>query len=144
MEKWTIPADFERWEYILKNISELLQNDGFSRSFINSLSLAADEVFANISMYSCVDRSGEVEITFDIQNTATEKMALMTFKDNGAPFDPLKAPEPDFPDGPASGRSPGGLGIFIIKNQVDHIDYEYTNDHNILTLKKYQKIRGTL
>ena len=36
----------------------------------------------------------------------------------------------------ASERQIGGLGIFIVKQSMDEISYEYKNNQNILTIKK--------
>lgn len=60
---------------------------------------------------------------------------IITFIDNGVPFDPLKADDPDITLS-AQERQIGGLGIYMVKQSMDEISYEYRNGQNILTIKK--------
>ena len=57
----------------------------------------------------------------------------LTFRDNGTPYNPLDAKEPDI-TASADERQIGGLGIFIVRKMMDNVDYMYKNGHNILTL----------
>jgi sigma-B regulation protein RsbU (phosphoserine phosphatase) len=47
----------------------------------------------------------------------------------------IKKEDPDITK-KASERKKGGLGIFFVKKKVDSIAYEYSDNKNILTLKK--------
>ena len=38
---------------------------------------------------------------------------------------------------PAEARRIGGLGILMVKKSMDEMSYEYKDNQNILTLKKY-------
>ena len=60
---------------------------------------------------------------------------IITFIDNGVPFDSLKADDPDITLS-AQERQIGGLGIYMVKQSMDEISYEYRNGQNILTIKK--------
>ena len=60
-------------------------------------------------------------------------MTIM-FKDKGKPFNPLLVQEPDITL-PLSERSPGGLGIFIVKKLMSDTGYAYLDGHNVLTLE---------
>ena len=59
----------------------------------------------------------------------------ITFVDNGVPYDPLKKTDPDTTLS-IEDRDIGGLGILIVKKTMDHINYEYKDGKNILTIKK--------
>ena len=61
---------------------------------------------------------------------------VLTFIDNGKPYDPLSAAEPDT-SLPAKQRQIGGLGIFMVRNTMDDISYEYLGGQNILTVLKH-------
>lgn len=58
----------------------------------------------------------------------------MRFEDDGVPYNPLEKPDPDI-NLPPEQRPLGGLGIFMVKEMADDIQYEYTNNSNILILK---------
>lgn len=55
--------------------------------------------------------------------------------DNGRPFDPAAAPEPDL-SGAIKEREPGGLGIHLMRSMMDRIDYRHADGFNRLTLVK--------
>jgi anti-sigma regulatory factor (Ser/Thr protein kinase) len=60
---------------------------------------------------------------------------LITFEDSGVPYDPLAKEDPDVTLS-AEERKIGGLGIYMVKQSVDHVRYEDKDGKNILTLEK--------
>lgn len=60
---------------------------------------------------------------------------VVTFIDNGVPYDPLEKEDPDVTLN-AEQREIGGLGIYMVKKTMDEIDYEYKDGQNILRIKK--------
>ena len=60
---------------------------------------------------------------------------VITFIDNGVPYDPLAKADPDTTLS-AEERDIGGLGIYMVKKSMDEITYEYKDGHNILSIKK--------
>ena len=55
--------------------------------------------------------------------------------DNGVPYDPLVKADPDTTLS-AEERDIGGLGIYMVKQSMDEITYEYKDGQNILAIKK--------
>ena len=55
--------------------------------------------------------------------------------DSGVPFDPLARPDPDVTLS-SKERKIGGLGIYMMKQTMDDVSYEYSNGENVLTMKK--------
>ena len=55
--------------------------------------------------------------------------------DNGVPYDPLAAKDPDTTLS-AEERQIGGLGIYMVKKSMDEISYEYQDGKNILKIRK--------
>ena len=53
------------------------------------------------------------------------------FVDNGKPFDPLRVEPPDITL-PAEERTIGGLGIFLVREMTESVEYKYENNKNIL------------
>ena len=54
---------------------------------------------------------------------------------SGIPFDPTQQEEPDITLS-AEERPIGGLGILLVRELMDSINYERINGENILTLTK--------
>ena len=59
----------------------------------------------------------------------------ITFTDRGMPYDPLANEDPDVTL-PADERPIGGLGVYLVKQTMDDVRYEYKDGKNILTIKK--------
>ena len=57
------------------------------------------------------------------------------FRDQGIPFNPMSAKEPDTTLS-AEEREIGGLGIFLVRKTMDRVEYEYKDGENILHLYK--------
>jgi anti-sigma regulatory factor (Ser/Thr protein kinase) len=55
--------------------------------------------------------------------------------DSGIPFDPTTKEDADITLG-VEERPIGGLGIFLVRQLMDTILYEYKDKKNILTLRK--------
>lgn len=58
------------------------------------------------------------------------------FIDEGRPYNPLNAAEPDVTL-PVEQREVGGLGILMTKKSMDAVEYRFEDNKNILTIKKY-------
>ena len=88
--------------------------------------VAVDEIYANIVHYS---GAGYAEMRI-MQH---DGRVNVIFRDNGTPYNPLEAEEPDI-TASAEEREIGGLGIFMVRKMMDSVDYMYKDGHNILTL----------
>ena len=67
----------------------------------------------------------------EIEETGAE----VEVEDDGLCFNPLDAPEPDL-TGPIEDRPIGGLGIYLVKNIMDELDYRRREGRNCLFMKK--------
>ena len=61
-------------------------------------------------------------------------------EDNGIKFNPLEQKEPDACLS-IDKMEVGGLGIFLVKNNIDTIEYKYKDNKNILILTKNIKYK---
>ena len=99
----------------------------------SQIDVAVEEIFVNIASYAYGDETGKVVLKIKIDNDP--KKAVITFMDSGIPYDPLAKEDPDVTLS-AEERQIGGLGIFMTKQFMDELEYEYTDGQNVLTLKK--------
>ncbi len=63
------------------------------------------------------------------------KVLTILLRDAGVPFNPLEKADPDVTL-PLEERQVGGLGIYLCKQLMDHIEYKYEDGCNILLMKK--------
>ncbi|MCR5452894.1 MAG: ATP-binding protein [Lachnospiraceae bacterium] len=135
MKDMTIKAETENlhavFDFVVDGLMELQQTP----TFIRQCKLSAEEVFLNICSYSYESEIGSVYITRDIVNKGSDKEVVISFSDSGIPFNPLTADDPDL-TAELEDRQIGGLGIFLVKELMDEVSYEYEDGHNILTMKK--------
>ena len=97
------------------------------------INIVIDEIFSNIVRYAYGERDGSVTVQTGIGGE--HPTASITFIDDGRPYDPRTAPEPDITL-EARLRPIGGLGLFMVKKIMDQLDYEYTDGKNVLTIRK--------
>ena len=98
------------------------------------LELAFEEAIVNIVSYAYPDKKGSIDVEVTIEKG---KVAQVTLVDSGIPFDPTKQ-RPKIPDQnvPASEREIGGLGIALIHELMDQIEYERMGNANCLKFSK--------
>ena len=133
MKEITVEAKVPNITAITAFIDEELEKAGCSMKAQMQLDIAADEVFANVSMYAYAPETGDVTVGLEIDGET--KTATLQFRDRGIPFDPTLVEEPDVTL-PAEKRRIGGLGIFMVKKSMDSVHYEYRDGQNILTITK--------
>ena len=93
-----------------------------------TLRLVLEEIVTNIITHAYEDREPH-EITVSMK-CVDEGMAVVV-EDDGREFNPLTAPEPDL-SVPLEDRPPGGLGIHLIREFADRIEYRRIADRNRL------------
>ena len=97
------------------------------------IELAIEEIFINIATYAYAPGAGNATIRMEV--TGEPKTAVITLKDQGKPYNPLEREDPDVTLS-AEERRIGGLGIFLTRQLMDELEYEYTDGSNILTMRK--------
>ncbi|MDO4869922.1 MAG: ATP-binding protein [Bacillota bacterium] len=132
-EELEIEADIENLPEVMSFIEKRLEKTDCSLKDINQISVAAEEIFSNISHYAYAPETGAAYIR--VETSEDPITVTLTFMDGGMPYDPLSKEDPDVALS-ADEREIGGLGIFLVKNIMDDIEYKYENGKNILILKK--------
>ena len=128
-----IVADKANLPEVLSFIEEHIASLEPSGKAKMQLDLAAEEIFVNIADYAYAPGKGRAKILVETDEKAHE--AVITFTDEGRPFDPTAMNDPELSI-PADERTPGGLGIFLTKKLMDGVSYEYRDGKNILKLIK--------
>ena len=107
-------------------VEEHLEKFEVPMKLSTKLMVAVDEIYSNIVRYS-----GASEAQVRIMKE-TDTLRLV-FSDNGKPYNPLDAKEPDV-TASAEDRAIGGLGIFMVRKMMDKVEYMYKDGQNVLTL----------
>ncbi len=95
------------------------------------IEVSLEEIFVNVAHYAYPEGKGWAEIHVSVE----EGVASITLIDGGIPYDPLSRPDPDVTQS-SEDRPIGGLGIYMVKQKMDDVSYEYRDGKNMLTIKK--------
>ena len=129
----TIEAAIENIRVVTDFADEQLATLGCPLKARMQIDIAIDELFSNIAQYAYSPETGDVTIRVD---AAKEPPAvLISFIDCGKPYNPLAKEDPDIALS-AEEREIGGLGIFMVKEIMDEMRYQYKDGQNILTIRK--------
>ena len=134
MKKITVEAVLENLQTVIDFATEQLETRDCPMKTSMQLELVIEEIFVNISTYAYHPEIGSS--TFCIEFEENPTAVLMTFIDGGKPYNPLEKADPDTTLD-LDERDVGGLGIFLVKKNVDEIAYEYADGKNILRMRKF-------
>ena len=113
-------------------IEEVITEFAIPADYILRLQLVLEEVVSNVMLYAYIDNEKhtiKVEAGYDSNEIAFRVI------DDGVEFDPTAAPDADITRS-ADDRDLGGLGIFIVRQTMDRVEYCRREGANILTLTK--------
>lgn len=133
MSEIRLDATIENIEVAVEFINEELKNINCPEDTIAVIGIAVDEILANIAMYAY--KSGNGDVTIQFENIEESKSVMITFIDEGIKYNPLAKEDPDITLS-LEDREIGGLGIFIVKNSMDDMIYEYVDNKNVLKIVK--------
>lgn len=105
---------------------------GLSSQTLLELNLVLEEVVANIISYAYGD-SGRHEIV--VQADLRDGELVLEVEDDGRAFNPAQIPTPDL-DSPLEYRKVGGLGLHLVREFTDSIEYGREQDKNRLVMRK--------
>lgn len=125
-----IEAQREKLDELLDIVRADMEEKGCPAEKQISVEICAEEIFVNIASYAYEDTTGEAWITEEVTDTGIS----LCFKDQGIPYNPLEKEDPDITLS-AESRQIGGLGIYMVKNMMDSVSYEYTDGKNCLTIE---------
>jgi serine/threonine-protein kinase RsbW len=101
-------------------------------SILMPTTLILEELFTNTITHGVADGR---EVFIQVNLNIKKDELIMTYKDNGIPFNVLELPDPDLTSS-IENREVGGLGVHYVKTLSDSVEYEYTEKNNVLQIKK--------
>ena len=105
---------------------------GFNPTVSMQMNLAIEEAVVNVMNYA-YPRGKKGDVTIEaLSNDVRLKFVII---DSGTPFDPTVHADVDTTLS-AQERPIGGLGIHLVRQMMDSINYERVNNLNVLTLRK--------
>lgn len=109
-------------------VADLAAKAGFGADKGIRLQLAIEEWIVNVCSHAYGGRGGTIEVALRQRSGSL----LVDVADDGPPFDPTAASEPDVAM-PLEEREPGGLGLLLIRRMTDEISYSRDGGRNVVT-----------
>ena len=134
MKTMIIEASNDNQYTVNEYIDSFLENEGCSLKAQTQIDLCVEEIFVNIANYAYGEGKGNAEIS--VENN--DGKVTITFTDSGIAYNPLEKSDPDTTLS-ADERQIGGLGIFLVKKNMDSVSYEYKDNKNIFSMTKQIK-----
>jgi serine/threonine-protein kinase RsbW len=132
---FSFSAELKNLAALRRFVEERMVGLGVDPEAIPGLVLAVDEAATNIIVHGYRNRGGVIEVEVQLE----EGDLVLRLRDQAPPFDPTSVSPPDLTR-PLEERSPGGLGIYLIRQAVDEISYRVAPEGgNELTLVKKRK-----
>ena len=120
---------------ILTTILQTPEVSSCSKKDVLLLRLACEEIVMNVTSYAYPE---DADGFLDVEIEKADNRVAIRFKDGGKPFNPLKHKKPDT-NLSWMQRHIGGLGVYLVTKKMDHVDYAYVDNQNVLTIEKLIK-----
>ena len=134
--KLTCNRDIGELEQIVDSTERFFAKNSIGTDIRGTVDLAVEELFVNMVRYN-KETNAQIEIEMYPEGNGIK--VAWTDRDVDR-FDPTLHDDVDV-NAPIEQRTPGGLGIFLVRKLVDSIDYDYRNRVSRITFIKYQEPR---
>ncbi len=134
----TVEASMEYLDKVTTGIEAFLEVCDCPKKIAKKILLCVEELYTNVVNYAYDSPGGSCTIELKSLSEETERGVIICMRDRGVAFDPFTKDDPDITLS-AEEREIGGLGIYMVKNIMDTVSYEYKQQENIVTMtKKWQ------
>lgn len=131
-EQLTLLNDIHQVKQLNAFVKQIMERLSIEKSLARQLQLAVEEAVVNVMEYAYpTETNGEITIKM----TSDSHLLRIQIIDAGVYFDPTAKEKADI-DIPVQERQIGGLGILLVRELMDTINYEREDGKNILTLIK--------
>ncbi|WP_222928146.1 ATP-binding protein [Luteimonas viscosa] len=123
----TIAADPAHIAELTAAVESTLAEAGVDDARIHDARLIVEELACNALTHGAVETEPQLRLRLQLEAARL----VLELDDNGLPFDPTTAPPPDL-DADLDERRVGGLGLHLVRQLADSLDYQRREDHNLV------------
>lgn len=131
MAEITLRTELSELTALADFVERFAEDAALPPAAVFQLNLVLEELVTNTINHGQVGADGEIRLRLERHGDVIEADLV----DTGAAFDPRTLPPPEL-DAPLEHRAIGGLGIHLVRQFVDELDYRRENDRNHLRLRK--------
>lgn len=122
--KLAIKNELAALEDVNAELAQFLSDHRVPHQAVYAVNLAIDELVVNVMRYAYIDDDVH---TIDIELVVEAEQVILQIVDDGRPFDPRRGPSLDLH---AEDREAGGLGLLLVLDMVDVLDYRREGETN--------------
>lgn len=131
----TRAAELESLQVFRGFITECCARYNIPSEIVLDLKLAVDEACSNIIIHGYKDMDpGSIILAFRVE----PDRILVQITDFGHIFEPVETSQPDVQAALEDGEL-SGMGLYLIYQTMDNIDYQFSEEGNTLTFTKFYK-----
>ncbi len=135
MSTFTFSGQFKNLSKIRDYVGQIAQDAGFNENDVCNIQLAVDEACTNIIEHAYGgEGKGDIRCTCEMVGNDL----IITILDHGKPFNLSAVPAPNL-TAELEDRACGGLGVYIICQLMDHVEYKSSKTGNIWKIIKTKK-----
>jgi anti-sigma regulatory factor (Ser/Thr protein kinase) len=131
-KKLVIKNDISEISKLATFIGELSEELDLTPELNFNLNLVLEEAISNVILYA-YGKEEQKEISLVAYLSDNNLVFVLT--DSGMEFDPTKVPDADVTLS-AEEREIGGLGIYLIRQIMNTVEYQRIDGKNVLTMRK--------
>lgn len=126
-DSFTVEAEENSVSDVIDRTNKTLRSCECPEDVRREIDVIIDEICSNIVQYAYPDGAGEISVGI----SAGENYVRLRFGDRGIPFNPLSTAVPDTDE-----IEVGGIGVFLVRELADCVDYSYSEGENIISVLK--------
>ncbi len=127
---WSIKSTPKELARLIDEASAFVESRSLSPQVIYKVNLTLEEILTNIVKYALSD--GRTSL-IDVSLVLTDSAVRIQIVDQGREFDPCSCPPPQLSECILE-CDEGGLGIHLVRQAVDSMDYRCEEGKNVLTI----------
>ena len=120
--------DINELSSLVEYTDNFFANHSIDASLKNTSDLLIEEIFVNMVKYNT---KSDKDIRLELMQKEAGIVVRMTDFDS-EPYDITEHPDVDV-DAPLEERTPGGLGIYMVKHLSDKVDYQHVDGNSTIT-----------
>ena len=130
--KVSLVNDLRELARIAERIDEFCDDRNLGPQIGYAVNLSVDEILTNTISYGYDDEEPhEIEIVVSMQGDAI----VVVIVDDSTAFDLSRTPDADV-ESSVEERALGGLGLFLVHQMMDGVEYRHVDGRNVVTLTK--------
>ena len=127
----TITNELHELQTLMNASTNFLEDHGVSAQAVYRINLALEEMITNIIKHGYDDYDGhEIEVRLDVE----EDQVVGVIEDDGHEFNPLLWEKTEQPAS-IHERKVGRLGILLVRDLLDQVDYQRVENKNVLQFR---------